>query len=44
MWFGAIVALANENLLNFHPPICQVLELKDIIVGRVSVFSKMNFR
>lgn len=39
-----IVVLANENLLlNFHPPLCQVLELKEIIVGIVSVFRKMNY-
>lgn len=38
------VVLANENLLlNFHPPLCQVLELKEMIVGIVSVFRKMNY-
>lgn len=38
------VVLANESLLlNFHPPLCQVLELKEIIVGIVSVFRKMNY-
>lgn len=36
--------LAHENLLlNFHPPLCQVLELKEMIVGIVSVFRKMNY-
>lgn len=40
-----MVVLANENLLlNFHPPLCQVLELKEIIVGIVYVFRKMNYR
>lgn len=39
-----MVVLANESLLlNFHPPLCQVLELKGIIVGIVSVFRKMNY-
>ena len=40
-----MVVLANENLLlNFHPPLCQVLELKEMIVGIVYVFRKMNYR
>lgn len=39
-----MVLLANQNLLlNFHPPLCQVLKLKEIIVGIVSVFREMNY-
>lgn len=44
MRFEGIVVLANENqLFNFHQPLCQVLKLKESIVGIVSVFKKMNY-
>lgn len=39
-----IAVLASENLLlQFRPPLGQVLELKEIIVGIVSVFRKINY-